>query len=115
MPQDGQILTKIHLLKTDPNFFDDIKRGKKRFGLRKNDRNFEVGDVLILHKYASGYAEKEGGDNWAAIMTFKDGIIIARITYIVFYSALHMKEIGGLEKDYCIMQIEVRKEERHED
>ncbi|WP_212746597.1 DUF3850 domain-containing protein [Lactococcus raffinolactis] len=43
---------KIHELKLDTEFFDDVKLGKKNFEIRKNDRNFEVGDTL--HLFASG-------------------------------------------------------------
>jgi ASCH domain. len=43
---------KIHELKLDTEFFDDVKSGKKNFEIRKNDRNFEVGDTLFL--FASG-------------------------------------------------------------
>ena len=43
---------KIHELKLDTEFFDDVKLGKKNFEIRKNHRNFEVGDTL--HLFASG-------------------------------------------------------------
>ena len=49
---------KIHDLKILPRYFDLVKRGIKNFEVRKNDRDFEVGDMLELlewddkeHKY----------------------------------------------------------------
>lgn len=40
-----------HELKTWPVFFDETYKGRKNFELRKNDRNFNKGDTLILHEY----------------------------------------------------------------
>ncbi len=42
---------KTHKLKTWPQYFDDLRTGKKSFELRKNDRRFAVGDVLMLEEY----------------------------------------------------------------
>lgn len=39
---------KTHYLKTWSRYFHDIDCGLKDFELRKNDRNFKVGDILIL-------------------------------------------------------------------
>lgn len=38
----------IHELKTWPGFFNDVLIGTKTFEVRMDDRNFQVGDVLIL-------------------------------------------------------------------
>ena len=37
-----------HELKTYPKYFQETIEGNKPFEIRKNDRNFQVGDVLIL-------------------------------------------------------------------
>lgn len=39
-----------HVLKTWPEYFEAVRRGQKTFEGRKNDRNFQVGDTVILHK-----------------------------------------------------------------
>ena len=39
---------KIHELKTDPEAFGMSFSGCKPWEIRKNDRNFKVGDMLIL-------------------------------------------------------------------
>lgn len=45
-----------HVLKTVQPYFDDVASGKKTFEIRKNDRNFQVGDLLRLVEHpASGY------------------------------------------------------------
>ena len=48
---------KIHELKLDTEYFDDVKSGLKTFEIRKNDRDFKVGDVLALSLYSSYYRE----------------------------------------------------------
>lgn len=40
----------IHQLKCASNYFDDVIAGKKTFEVRKNDRNFHVGDFLALNE-----------------------------------------------------------------
>lgn len=42
---------KIHELKIIPPYFSAVVAGIKRFELRKNDRDFKVGDTLRLCEY----------------------------------------------------------------
>ena len=41
----------IHKLKTINPFFEDVVARKKNFEIRKNDRNYQTGDRLILNEY----------------------------------------------------------------
>lgn len=41
----------IHDLKCWPEFFQDVKDGTKTFELRKNDRNYQVRDILHLREW----------------------------------------------------------------
>jgi hypothetical protein len=43
--------TTLHDLKTWPQFFERILTGEKTFEVRKNDRRFKVGDVLVLREF----------------------------------------------------------------
>lgn len=42
---------KQHILKTEPEYWEAQRSGKKNFEVRKNDRDFEVGDILVLVFY----------------------------------------------------------------
>lgn len=44
-------MAKLHYLKIWPQFFKDAKSGVKQFEVRKNDREYEVGDTLILEEF----------------------------------------------------------------
>lgn len=41
----------IHALKIEPQYYEAVKTGKKPFEVRKNDREFAVGDYLALNEY----------------------------------------------------------------
>nr|DAM82127.1 MAG TPA: activating signal cointegrator [Caudoviricetes sp.] len=47
-------MAKIIEIKIAPEHFADVKRGVKKAELRYNDRNYEVGDLLVLREYAGG-------------------------------------------------------------
>lgn len=44
----------IHDLKIDPIYFDAVKDGKKQFEIRKDDRNYQVGDLITLREWNMG-------------------------------------------------------------
>lgn len=58
----------IHKLKTWPKYFQEVKNNNKRFEARLNDRDFKVGDGLILIEYDTdkGYT----GDMLARTVTY---------------------------------------------
>lgn len=40
-----------HWLKIQPQYFNEVISGKKNFEIRKNDRDFRVGDTLLLKEF----------------------------------------------------------------
>lgn len=60
MPANENVMPtgRAHELKILPQYFNSVIRGDKRAELRKNDRDYQVGDVLILREWteAHGYS-----------------------------------------------------------
>ena len=51
---------QIHVLKIQPKYFTEVLHGKKNFELRKDDRNYQVGELVTLLEYENGeYTGKE--------------------------------------------------------
>ena len=50
----------IHKLKLNAAYYDDSASGIKTFEIRKNDRDFKVGDILELREYVWSNVEKRG-------------------------------------------------------
>lgn len=42
---------QVHKLKTYPHYFQQTLNGNKPFEIRLNDRNFQVGDIVILKEW----------------------------------------------------------------
>lgn len=60
-------MNKIHELKTLQPFFGDVRCDAKSFEVRKNDREFEVGDILILREWDG---EKYTNDFTGRVITY---------------------------------------------
>lgn len=46
-------MSAIHKLKIRPEYFKAVSAGEKKFEIRKNDRDFNVGDFLVLREYTN--------------------------------------------------------------
>jgi len=44
----------VHELKISPKYYDDVVHNNKRFEIRKDDRNYQVGDLVTLKEYENG-------------------------------------------------------------
>ena len=41
----------IHELKTDPKYFQAVNYGSKKAEIRNNDRDYQVGDILVIRAF----------------------------------------------------------------
>lgn len=60
-----------HDIKCHPLHFLPSAEGRKQFEIRKNDRNYKVGDTVTMHEY-----EYDHGDKWTG------RIVSGRIVYL---------------------------------
>lgn len=82
-------LTRVeHELKIWPEYFQAVASGQKNFEIRKNDRDFKVGDILILKEYDSVKKEYTGD------------YVGREITYI-------MNEQPFVPEGYVVMSIDI--------
>lgn len=59
----------VHELKIEAEYFEAVELGWKTFEIRKNDRGFEVGDILILQEYENGQYTGEKIEKEVTYMT----------------------------------------------
>lgn len=78
---------QVHNLKTWPEEFDPLWEGRKHHEFRKNDRDFQIGDELVLHEW-----EPETGE-------YTNRSVRAKIT--------HISPGGkwGIPESHCAMSI----------
>lgn len=88
-PLAGATGSARHQLKTWPAYFDAVWSKRKRFEIRKNDRNYQVGDELVLREYDPETDRYLGRE------------VVARVTYRLPGGRL------GIDPDYCVMSLKV--------
>ena len=77
----------VHYLKIKAEYYTDVEIGLKTFELRKNDRDFQVGDVLMLIKL-----DDKGNET--------DQVTRVKVTYILKDCPQY-----GLKEGYAILGI----------
>lgn len=85
-----------HILKTDPDTFDAVFTGKKKHEIRRNDRNFQVGDMLVLKKTVFSGLEMKFD---AHPLVYTGDVIRAVVT--------HIQRGYGVLPDWAILSIDV--------
>ena len=78
-----------HELKLHPRYFNRVADGTKPFEIRKNDRDYQVGDRLILREY-----DPDAG--WPDHGVY--GIIVADVIYMT---------TAYQQEGYCVLGIRV--------
>ena len=81
-----------HELRTWPAFYQEVVDGQKPFEVRWNDRNFKVGDTLLLKEWDPGPISNPVG------YTGRQSLV--RVTYVLTGQA------WGVMDGFCVMGIE---------
>lgn len=88
-------MSNAHELKAWPQYFRRVWDGSKTFEVRRDDRGFGVGDVLLLREYDPELDSKNPGERW----TGRE--LTASVTYLLRGGQL------GIEKGYVVMSIKL--------
>ena len=83
-----------HYLKTWPEFFQAMKSGKKTFEIRKNDRDFNVGDMLILQEYGPSLQVYTGNEITVEVTYTLDVLPFVPEGYVCMSVALEKGELA---------------------
>lgn len=79
-------MEKVISKKILPEYFAEVRAGRKNFEIRKDEDNVRTGDLLILEEYDPADGERTGRQT------------IRRVTYVL----RHVPEYG-LMPGYCII------------
>ena len=91
---------KTHELKTDPEPFMDVWQYVKKFEIRKNDRDFQVGDTLILRQTNHSAADMESKN---LPLQYTGRKFVCTVAYI-------LREGYGLQEGYVILGFDPTKQ-----
>lgn len=80
-----RVLPRVHELKILPEYFEEVLKQNKRFELRKDDRDWEVGDAILLKEW-------DGEEYTGRVMQ------LLTIRYILRDCSEY-----GLQEGYCIL------------
>ena len=85
-----------HTIKIWPNHFANVVSGKKRAELRLNDRNYQVGDTVLLDEWSPTRSTWTGSECKVVITHVITGDVI------------------GLMPEYCVFSFNVERVYIHE-
>lgn len=86
---------RYHKLKTLAPYWERVQSGEKTFEIRKNDRDFQVGDILELEYYNPNEPIQQ-------VYNYNIPLIIKVQVKYIFNGGKF-----GLDVDYCVMAIEI--------
>lgn len=85
---------KVHELKVHFDFWFPLERGEKPFEIRYNDRDFHVGDLLVLRPFLMTNGHDDNSGEW----DYLPGELRRRVTYV-----LRPPQHPGLKEGYVIL------------
>lgn len=92
-------MSQTHELKCWPEYFEAMASGEKPFDLRRDDRGFEVGDMLVLREWVPETHYPRSG--------FSSGSIGARYTGRSLHCRVGyvLREFVGLTPGYVVLGV----------
>lgn len=87
-------MPKTHEIKIWPSQFDAVVSGHKTFEWRKNDRDYAVGDTLVMREWDPAQWSPASGD-WRCYTG-------RQISVVVTYKA---EGVFGIPEGYCVLAI----------
>ena len=82
-----------HKIKIDPKYFDDVAKSRKTFEVRKNDRAYKAGDLLVINEYDREIEEYTGRYIEVSITYILDEQKYLRDGYVIL--ALEILEVNN--------------------
>jgi hypothetical protein len=73
----------VHHLKIKPDYYEQVVRGVKTFEIRKNDRNYQVDDLISLNEYNPEIKEYTGRSVMRKITIVFDDCEYVKADYVV--------------------------------
>lgn len=93
-------MPKTHHLKTLPVYFDAVRRGDKTFEIRKNDRDFQTGDTLVLEEFKGGPPHAPRGPGQPPLtreeLGYTGNTLEIRVSYV-------LQGFPGIETGHVVM------------
>ena len=89
-------MNRTHNLKTVQPYFDRVWEGTKTFEIRKNDRDYQAGDNVLLQEYDPMKKTYSGREVLATIMYVLYNYDAVDPDYVVFSICID-EWIGGLK------------------
>jgi hypothetical protein len=96
----------VHELKSWPEFFAPVASQEKTFELRRNDRDYQVGDVLVLREWKPDVLHEDEGE-------YTGRSCRRRISYVLEGLGTQgvIAPLRGLSRGYAILALEVSRDE----
>ena len=108
----GQPRSRItHELKIWPEFFSQVRGGRMKFQLRRNDRDYLVGDELVLKEFAPPGRELQAADKKTApFKVGENGLysgreLLVRVDYLMLEPEVDKLTCHAHFPGYVIMSI----------
>lgn len=91
-----------HLLKTNPEHFDAILSGTKTCEVRINDRDYQLGDVLVLREWGTWRGPVETHDYSG---DYSGRVAIYEVTHCTYTKDLTARDTPRFGPEWAVMSI----------